>query len=523
MTGNGMIPLRLERASEISLQEQIYREVRGAILAGTLRAGAGLPSSRDLAQFLGVSRNTAVLAYNRLEEEGYIFKRQGAGTFVSEAVPEASASAPAPQDRVAVAEASGGDREPRERRVRHPSVLLRPGRLRMAQSGPSTLQVDFWYGGTNWRHFPLREWRQILTENLSRTSANVSHYGPPEGILELREAIAAHISVTRAASVSADQVIVTAGAQEGLNLISRLFVQPSIRIAVEDPCYLGAALVFRSYGASLFAIPVDQHGMQTALLQGSGATLIYVTPSHQFPTGVTMTRARRTELLDWAEQNGAYIIEDDYDSDFRYDGPPLPSLAGLRNNTSVIYLGTFSKSIGSGLRTGYLIVPKHLVDAARRAKGLANYGHPWVEQIFLSEFLRGGGFARHVRRNRQQYAQSRAALLEALAERFGDVQISGAEAGMHIMWQMPEHFPLAEDVCRIAAGEGVGVYTLSAAGAYETLCAHPRSLILGYATLTPEGVRSGIAKLKSALVHEIPGIDGRRPTQRISRPSDASL
>lgn len=495
-----MIPLHLDATSDWSLQRQICDQVRGAILSGTLRPNDVLPSSREFAQTLKISRKTVVLAYERLENEGYLTTRQGAGTFIAADLPEtciepdlyaseASHRATSLPAQVNVAPT-----------VKYPPVLERAGALSMVQHGPSELQYDFWYGGMNWRNFPLREWRQLLIENLSRTSMNISGYGPPEGIGELRQAIAEHVSKNRAIPAMADQVIITAGAQEGLNLISRLFVQQSTQIVVEDPCYAGAALAFLSFGASLVPVAVDEHGLRTDQLDGCNATLVYVTPSHQFPTGVTMNAARRLKLLHWAQSSGAYIVEDDYDSDFRYDGPPLAALAGLEGNSSVIYLGTFSKSVGSGLRTGYLIVPKQLIGPMRREKAIANYGHPWIEQILLADFINGGGFARHLRRIRNAYGKARTALLDSLTEHFGQVEILGAEAGMHVVWVLPAHFPNADEVAAIAASSGVGLYTLQAAGAYGSPNVQDcRALLLGYASLTPEAIHKGIALLAQTL------------------------
>lgn len=491
-----MIPLLLDPSAGTTLQEQVYDQVRAAILAHTLGPGSALPSTRELSRTLKVSRNTVVLAFERLAKEGYLAMRPGAGTFVCEVLPEDCVGL---SGKPAVAP-SGAAPPPAEPAVVHPPVLLRAAPLRMVQTGPNRMQVDFWYGSANSQNFPLREWRQLLVENLSRASGNLSGYGPPEGAIELRSAIARHVSANRAIPAGPDQVIITAGAQEGFNLISRLFVQPGVRIAVEDPCYAGAAHVFQSYGGSLVPVPVDAQGLCAGYLDGCGATLAYVTPSHQFPTGATMSLGRRRELLAWARGSGAYVVEDDYDSDFRYDGAPLAALAGLDANTSVIYLGTFSKSVGAGIRTGYMVVPKQLVTPVRQAKSLANYGHPWLDQIVLADFIDQGRFARHVRRIRQTYSAARQALVESLNTHFGPARIAGADAGMHVMWTLPDHFPPVREVAQIAADAGVGIYTLEAAGAHEIVpCRYPRAVVLGYAALSPEAIRKGIARLATAL------------------------
>jgi GntR family transcriptional regulator/MocR family aminotransferase len=493
---SGMIPIHLDTDATRTLQDQLYDKLRGAILTGSLQPGTSLPSSRLLASELKVSRNTVTLAFERLINEGYLKTKIGSGTYVSDPVPESCVAIQA-HDK---AGQTGGRHANRPSMVRHPSIRMKMDSLRMIQDGPNRTRIDFWYGNANARNFPAREWRQLLVENVSRIAKNISGYGAPEGAPELREAIARHVSANRAIPTHPDQVIITAGAQEGLNLISRLFVEPSARIVVEDPCYKGAALVFKSYGGTLLPIPVDGNGMCTHLLAGCGASLAYVTPSHQFPTGATMNAARRIELLRWAETTGAYIIEDDYDSDFRYDGPPLPALAGLEQNTSVLYLGTFSKSIGAGIRTGFLVVPRQLIEPMREAKSLANYGHPWIEQILLADFIGQGRFTRHLRRIRHAYGLARATLVNGLADTFGPMQVVGAEAGMHIMWTLPEHFPSVDQTVAIGESVGVGLYTLAAIGAHEIAPSrYPRALFLGYGSLAPESISKGLARLARGL------------------------
>jgi GntR family transcriptional regulator/MocR family aminotransferase len=494
-----MIPLDLDAQGHCTLQLRIYEQIRSAIVSNRLRPGSPLPSSRDLERDHKLARNTVVLAYKRLGREGYLAMRPGAGTFVADPIPEMCVGL-ASQSANTRTGGAVGHGDARHETVRHPPVLLRTGGLRMVQAGHSKPQVDFWYGSANARNFPIREWRRLLVENLSRTSSNLSGYGPPEGIHELRLAIARHLSANRGIPVAPDQILITAGAQEGLNLVSRLFVQQGVEVVMENPCYLGAALVFQSFGATIVPAAVDCHGLSTANLKQSAATLAYVTPSHQFPTGVTMSQTRRLQLLDWAQTNGAYIVEDDYDSDFRYDGPPLAALAGLNGNDSVIYLGTFSKSIGSGVRTGYLAVPKQLIEPMRCVKSLANYGHPWLEQIVLAEFIEQGGFARHLRRIRNACGQAREALLESLQEHFGQCRIEGAEAGMHVMWTLPPYLPPIDEIVHIAAAESVGLYTLKEAGTYEMgPVRYPRTLLLGYASLSPDEIRSGIARVADGL------------------------
>jgi GntR family transcriptional regulator/MocR family aminotransferase len=490
-----MFPIQMDTSSPSTLQVQVCEKVRAAIVTGVLRPRSQLPSSREIARELGVSRNTIVHAFEKLADEGYLRMRSGSGTFVADPLPDECVGTALPPVDVAARITRVPARD-----VCHPPVLLKTKALQMARSGIGDHRIDFRYCSANWRNFPLREWRQFMVENISRASANMSGYSPPEGLPELRQAIAGHVSAKRAIAVDPEQVIVTAGAQEALNLISRLFVQPSVRVAVESPCYRGAAYAFQSYGCTLVPLSLDDQGARVESLEGTGASLIYVTPSHQFPTGVTMSQRRRLELLSWAERNGAYIVEDDYDSDFRYDGPPLTALAGLNNNTSVIYLGTFSKSVGSGLRTGYAIVPRQLIEPMRHVKAIASCGNPWIEQIVLADFIGRGAFERHLRRIRQAYGQTRAALLEAMDEHFGSADISGAAGGMHVMWKLPPHFPTATEVASIAAAEGVGIYTVAQAGAYEfEPQLSSREIVLGYSLLDPEAAKQGIARIARGL------------------------
>lgn len=497
-----MFPIELSPSSPSTLQTQVCEKVRAAIIAGVLRPRAQLPSSREIARELGVSRNTIIHAFEKLADEGYLKMRSGSGTFVADPLPDdcvGTVGRPAHAARPSAAATV-----PR-REVRHPPVLLKTRVLRMARSGVGEHRIDFRFCSPNWRNFPLREWRQFMIENISRASTNLSGYSPPEGLPELRRAIADHVSTNRAIAVDPEQVIVTAGVQEALNLIARLFVQPSVRVALESPCYRGAAYAFQSYGCTAVPLSIDDEGARVDSLEGSGASLIYVTPSHQFPTGVTMSPRRRLELLSWAECNGAYIVEDDYDSDFRYDGPPLTALAGLNGNNSVIYLGTFSKSVGSGLRTGYAIVPEQLIEPMRHVKALASSGNPWFEQIVLADFIGRGAFDRHLRRIRQSYGQTRAALLDAMATHFGSANILGAAGGMHVMWRLPPDYPDAAEVASIAAAQGVGIYTVTQAGAHEFEPQRSvRDLVLGYSLLTPEAAQEGIARIARGLGRAVP-------------------
>jgi GntR family transcriptional regulator / MocR family aminotransferase len=487
------IVLQIERGqSKPTLQRQLYLQIREAIVSATFHPGMPMPSSRTLAEDLGVSRNTVVMAFELLINEGYLQTTPGVGTFVTNRLPESCIAADTWQ---------GGANEPiTETSAKRPRTVFRGERLRFIEKGPHRPSIDFWYGSPNQRHFPLKAWRQILIDNISRTSTNLSHYGSPAGNLELRQAIAEHLGATRGVRAVPEQIIITAGAQEGINLVCRLLIEPGVRVAVENPCYGGAARTFSSYGAMLVPIEVDNDGLDLAALeQEEAATLAYVTPSHQFPTGVTLTIERRRRLLSWATKVGAYVIEDDYDGEFRYDGPPIAALAGLDSNGCVLYLGTFSKSIGAGLRLGFIVVPEHLIGDITAIKSLMNYGHPWLDQIVMAEFIKSGGYRRHLREIRELYRIARDALVGSLKRHFGDQYIFGKYSGMHLMWTLPPSLAPAQNFAALALSQDVGIYTLEAVGAVDfTGVWQTNNIVLGYSSLSTDKIEIGIKRIADA-------------------------
>jgi GntR family transcriptional regulator / MocR family aminotransferase len=485
--------------------------MRDNILAGTFHPGTRLPSSRVLAQDLAVSRNTVVLAYEWLTNEGYIECRPGAGTFVTTRLPETFLAAAGAFKAI--------PRGPTTE-VSRPRVVFRGERHTVVEKGANRPAIDFWYGSPNWRHFPLKAWRQLLIDNTSRASANLSEYGGPSGNLELRKAISENIGATRGIRATPEQIVITAGAQEGMNLVCRLFVETGVRVAVENPCYAGAARVFASYGADLIPIEVDDDGIDVGALEKQRASLAYITPSHQFPTGATLSLDRRLRLLKWATTVGAYIIEDDYDSDFRYDSPPLTALTGLARNSCVIYLGTFSKSIGAGLRMGFVVVPEHLVDEITRVKSLLSYGHPWLDQIVLAEFIKSGGYGQHLRKIQRLYQHSRDALVSNLKRHFGDLRISGENAGMHLMWTLPSRLGMARDFAAKAERFNVGIYPLDTVGAVDFKgTRQANSIVLGYSALTIEQIKAGVERLSRAADGVRGGPDpARAPRNSVAMP-----
>jgi GntR family transcriptional regulator/MocR family aminotransferase len=431
-----------------------------------------------------------LLAFSRLTSEGYIESARGSHTFVSDSY--ATTYSPAKTAR-----------EPTttSKPVRRAPVLFRGEAQQLVHPGRKPI-FDFFVGRPCPHCFPRRTWRRLLLNRLASAGSALSEYPHPAGLLELRHAIADHLGTARGMNVRAAQIVVVNGIQEALNIIARLFVRPGTPVTIEDPCYRGALSVFESCGAEMLPVAVDQDGICVDRLPERAVSLIYVTPSHQFPTGETLPAPRRRELLDWAVRVGAYVVEDDYDSDFRFDGPPLTALAGLDSSASVIYLGTFSKSIGAGLRLGYLVVPVELAEAAIAVKAILNAGQSWLDQAVLAEFISSGSFARHLNNARVVYRARRDSLLSALRAHFGEVHVSGREGGMHVMWHLPHSFPDATAVQTTALNQGVGVYALRSAVAYDFTRTRlsSRALVLGYPALSEEQIREGIARLARALI-----------------------
>ncbi len=485
------LPLRVAQRAGPSLQAQIFEQLRQLIADGRLKPDMRLPPSRVLAADLGVSRNTVVLAYERLVAEGYLEVRQPVGTFVASApVFEGFAVAPPAEE---APEAAGLRRSARLRLRGQAHVVRSPYE--------HPVRYDFWVGRPDARLFPLRIWRDAIRRLLPEMHAGHSDYGHPAGLPALRQAVADHVGAARGIKTCADEVLITHGIQEALSILARLFVRDGTEVATENPCYLGAARVFASHGARLTPVDVDDEGIDVDRLPRDAA-FVYVTPSHPYPIGATLSPQRRSRLHAWAARCGSYIVEDDYDSDFHYDATPLPAMKAEDEREQVIYLGTFSKSLGAGLRVGYMVLPRHLVADASCAKALLNNCSPWYAQALLAEYLSSGAFAHHLRRVRTIYRARRNRLIEALERCFGEARIAGAQAGMHLTWELPRHFPLAAELERRARAYEVGVYGLATGNALVTgpvaEARFERTVMLGYAALDEDEIDEGVARLAQA-------------------------
>jgi GntR family transcriptional regulator/MocR family aminotransferase len=477
------------------LGQQIYQAFRRAILCGEMAPAARLPSTRALGLELGVSRNVVLLAYEQLLAEGYAEGRAGSGTYVAGALPETP-------------RAPRSHRGPRAARAARPGRLSRYGR-RLAEIPPASptayspehrLPHDFRYGVPSTEDFPHGIWRGIVSRRMRAGSLGAMAYGPAEGHAPLRQALAAYLRRARGVVCEPDQIIIVNGSQQALDLASRVLLDPGDHVVIEDPQYQGARRVFAAAGALAVPVSVDADGLDVARIpsRGADARLAYVTPSHQFPTGVVMSLARRLALLEWAERAGAYIAEDDYDSEYRYEGRPIEAVQGLDSAGRVIYMGTFSKVLFPALRLGYLVLPPPLVEPFIAAKWLTDRHTATLEQEVLAEFVADGHFERHLRRARTRNAFRRSALLESLAEHLGDrVEVMGANAGVHLVVWLRDIPPRAlERVIAESAEAGVGVYPVAP---YYVEPPRRAGLILGYASLTEREIRTGIGRLAAGV------------------------
>ncbi|MGG6239511.1 PLP-dependent aminotransferase family protein [Nodosilinea sp. AN01ver1] len=475
--------LALDPHSPTPYYQQIYEALRQAILTGRLSARQRLPSTRALATSLGVSRATVTQSYDQLLSEGYLQTVVGSGTYVCDELPEDLLHSPAPE----IASISPS-----------PPVSLSAYGRRLVDFADSptpepAAQISFRYGRPALDQFPLALWRQLLVRRC-RSGNWLDYATDPMGYWPLREAIAAYLSQARAVHCQPDHILITNGTQQALDLATRVLVSAGDAIALEEPSYLSARRVFTSQGAILHPIPVDELGLDVDKLAQTTAPirLVYVTPSHQFPTGAVLSLPRRLALLAWAQQTGSLIFEDDYDSEYRYAGRPIPALQGLGLGQSVLYVGTFSKVLFPSLRVGYMVLPPALVPLFRRAKWLSDRQVPGLEQAVLADFIVEGHLERHIRRMRSLYDQRRQALVAALTQHFGcRVTVLGENAGLHVMVRFHTKISEAELIARAAR---VGVGLISASPQY--LGQRPgHEFIFSYTELDENAIVTGIQRL----------------------------
>ncbi|MEE4407496.1 PLP-dependent aminotransferase family protein [Serratia sp. C2(1)] len=456
---------------EGTLRERVCGTLRRAIHSGTLNRGQRLPSSRVLAEDLGVSRVTAEAAYSQLEAEGYLQRRVGQGTFVAIDIVKS------PLGTKAIG-------EPR---------LSSRGRLIVQTGGCRDPQqpLPFAAGSPDLRAFPLKLWQQLTAQQLCLRGETLMRYGDPQGYLPLREAIAGYVSQARGVNCDAQQVMVLTSSQQALQLIATLLLNSGDKVWMEEPGYAGARNAFTSAGAELVPVSVDDAGMRPHE-QLPRPQLIYLTPSHHYPTGVALSLARRLELLALAQRQRAWIIEDDYDSEFHYDGQPMPAMQGLDSQGNVLYLGTFSKALFPSLRLAYLVVPPALVEPFTLARTVYDGHSAQLMQAVTAEFIHQGHFAAHIRYMRQLYRSRRDHLRQEVQEKLGHYA-TPQQAGGGL--QLSVWLPPGQETALSRQAQQLGVVTPGLATQYQTAQARRDGWLLGFAALTPGEIRTGVERL----------------------------
>ncbi|OGB28417.1 MAG: GntR family transcriptional regulator [Burkholderiales bacterium RIFCSPLOWO2_12_FULL_61_40] len=452
---------RLSLQDNMPLHRQLYEALRRAMLDGKLAAGDRLPSSRELTTDLNLSRNTVVAALSQLSVEGYLVSRVGSGTYVNDNLPKAAARMRAPHAPSHVAD------------------LSKRGTALSSTFCATQLEIQpFTPGIADFSAFPVALWQRLQNKHWRMTYPEMLDYSDSGGHAPLRRAVADYLRVFRSVPLEADQVIITSGTQQSLELCAQLLADHGDTVWLEDPAYWGAVKAFMATGLRAHPVRVDQHGIAPcAADEKHPPRLIYTTPSHQYPTGAVMSLARRQHILSIARTHNAWVLEDDYDSEFRFSGPPLSSLAGLDKDQRVLYLGSFSKVLYPGLKLGYLVVPKRLVSAFKQAHYDLNRPGQMPLQAALAEFIELGHFASALRRARQSYAQRRQCLLQALQPCLGEqAQITGAEQGLHLCVRLPNTLD-DKALAQRLADQGLTVRALSA---YCLERKDAKGLVIGY-------------------------------------------
>lgn len=475
----------LAREGDTPIYLQIYQLLRSAILSGVLKPGSHLPPSRQMAVELGVSRNTVITALECLDGEGLVEGRQGSGVRIVEWKEDIEGSAPA----------TAGRRSKRSA-IRFAAMLGELQRMRPPEYGVE--QMPLRPGLPDLRLFPANTWGRMLRRANNRQEAADRGYAYPSGHLLLKEALTGYLSEKRLVSVTPRQVVIASSAQGILDLIVRLFVEPGNVVWHEEPGYEGMRAAFIQARADIVPIPVDENGMDfEAYRNRAKPKLIYVTPSHQHPMGYTLSLARRRMLLDYAERAGALVIEDDYDSEFHYEGRPIAALQGLRGDAPVIYVGTLSKTMAPSLRIGFAVAPRDVAEMMATLQRSTGQVAATDVQIAAAGFIADGHYARHLRRLHRIYAERRVALIDALERRLGHLAVvHKPNGGMQLVVELPKMKTGDADLAHRLAKVGVAAYPLS-----RFYLGKParRGLMLGFAPWTPGEIDTAVSKLQAVL------------------------
>ena len=480
--------IAVDRKATQPLHKQIYDGFRLEIVRGNLRSGQRVPSSRTLAIELAISRIPVLNAYAQLLAEGYFESRKGSGTFISEALPES----------LTVCK----DRTPQ---LKPANSGPRPIAKRLSLFSP--LKRDAWSGGWGafsvhqpaFDRFPWPVWSSLITRHSRGPRLSAIHNVDPLGSETFRDAICTYLRTARAVHCEPHQVMVVSGSQQALEISARVLLEPGNSLWIEEPGYRLARRAFEGAGCRLVTVPVDQDGMivSAGIKRSPKARAAYVSPSHQYPLGSTMSAGRRMQLLNWAQSAGSWIIEDDYDSEYRFESPPISSLQGLDRNDRVIYIGTFSKVLFPSLRLGYIVIPEDLVEHFITIRTAMDIFPAYLYQEALSDFMSEGHFARHIRKMRLLYSERRTALVHSIREQFGpELEIHGTQAGMHLAVTLPSGYSDREIALR-AAGKGLWLWPLSPS--YLSKPARD-GFILGFGNTPAEDMPRTVAQLRTHML-----------------------
>ncbi len=484
----GMSPvIAVDRLGRRPLHSQIYDGYRAGILSGRLTAGQQVPSTRALGAELGISRIPVLEAYSQLLAEGYFEARPGAGTFVSCSLPDEM-----PGQFGDSLPPDGGSRSLSRRAA---SAVWRARGPWLQNSGA------FSVGQLAFDHFPFQVWSTLVARQARKVSSNLMNYSDALGYPEFRATVAHYLRTTRGVQCDSHQIMIVSGSQQALDICAHVLTDPGDSVWIEEPGYEPLRRILAMADCRPVAVRVDGEGLVVAagFKQSPQARAAFVTPSHQFPLGAVMTVSRRLQLLDWAHKANAWIVEDDYDSEYRYESMPIPSLQGLDRGSRVIYIGTFSKTLFPSLRLGYMVIPLDLVErfaAVRRARDICA---PHFFQAALKEFIEQGHYARHIRRTRLLYKERRSTLVEALQRTFGSrLQILGVSAGMHLVVTLPPGLDDIQISLRAAEAK-LWLWPLSTTYARKSV---RHGFILGFGSTSLAGITNGVSRLRDLLVQD---------------------
>ncbi|WP_461537580.1 MocR-like pyridoxine biosynthesis transcription factor PdxR [Spongorhabdus nitratireducens] len=480
--------ITLQPDQQVPLFQQLYETFRQRILDGQMRGGLRLPSSRTLAKQLGIGRNTVLAAYDQLTAEGYLQSQPGSGMFVAAELPENWHLAPAAC---------------KSKKTAEPALQL-SGHLsdyasQLQQQSISSHQGNqcFCVGMPDLNAFPAKVWNRLAQQTPAAGFQHLMGFSDITGYLPLREAVADYLRTSRAVKCEVNQIVITTGAQQALDLCARVLLNPGDDAVIEDPGYMGARKALQAADARIHPCPVDQHGMQIDVLQqmSQSPKLVYVTPANQYPLGSVLSLERRMQLLDWAQKKQCWVVEDDYDSEYHYAHRPLASLQGLARHQQVIYIGSFSKVLFPSLRLGYLVLPESLVDTFIKAKSEHSGETPLHSQAVTASFMQEGHFSRHLKRMRLSYSEKMTTILAACESLKPWCSVCSGGAGMHIVLEFAAWLPEKKIFDELQKNRILS----SQLSSYFVGTDKKQGLVLGFANSTPEQIKTGIAGIKKVL------------------------